>query len=126
MAVLAVGEMWLHSALSLVTEMKSEPRKTPSTPGTSNSAAASGEILADSEVRKSRGSPTSTSRPGRNFRVAGFGVAAGIALFLDHATNDYRIDVVVERAELDDRGMVCDLDVLEAALHAAVPKLLKW
>jgi 6-pyruvoyltetrahydropterin/6-carboxytetrahydropterin synthase len=30
--------------------------------------------------------------------------------------HDYRIDVVVEREGLDDRGMVCDLDVLEAAL----------
>jgi 6-pyruvoyltetrahydropterin/6-carboxytetrahydropterin synthase len=30
--------------------------------------------------------------------------------------HDYRIDVVVDREELDDRGMVCDLDVLEAAL----------
>ena len=31
--------------------------------------------------------------------------------------HDYRLDVVVEREKLDDRGMVCDLDVLEAALH---------
>ena len=30
--------------------------------------------------------------------------------------HDYRLDVVVEREKLDDRGMVCDLDVLEAAL----------
>jgi 6-pyruvoyltetrahydropterin/6-carboxytetrahydropterin synthase len=30
--------------------------------------------------------------------------------------HDYRIDIVVERDGLDDRGMVCDLDVLEAAL----------
>lgn len=30
--------------------------------------------------------------------------------------HDYRIDVVVSRGQLDDRGMVCDLDVLEAAL----------
>ncbi len=30
--------------------------------------------------------------------------------------HDYRLEVVVERNELDDRGMVCDLDVLEAAL----------
>ena len=30
--------------------------------------------------------------------------------------HDYRIEVVVERRELDERGMVCDLDVLEAAL----------
>ena len=32
-------------------------------------------------------------------------------------SHDYRLDVVVERDGLDDRGMVCDLDVLEAALH---------
>ncbi|HWM21847.1 MAG TPA: 6-carboxytetrahydropterin synthase [Ilumatobacteraceae bacterium] len=31
--------------------------------------------------------------------------------------HDYRLDVVVEREKLDDRGMVCDLDVLEAALQ---------
>jgi len=32
-------------------------------------------------------------------------------------THDYRLDVVVEREKLDDRGMVCDLDVLDAALQ---------
>jgi 6-pyruvoyltetrahydropterin/6-carboxytetrahydropterin synthase len=31
-------------------------------------------------------------------------------------SHDYRLEVVVERSELDERGMVCDLDVLEAAL----------
>ena len=30
--------------------------------------------------------------------------------------HDYRIEVVVDREQLDDRGMVCDLDGLEAAL----------
>jgi 6-pyruvoyltetrahydropterin/6-carboxytetrahydropterin synthase len=30
--------------------------------------------------------------------------------------HDYKIEVLVGRAELDGRGMVCDLDVLEAAL----------
>ena len=30
--------------------------------------------------------------------------------------HDYRVDVVLEREKLDDRGMVCDLDVLDAAL----------
>ena len=34
-------------------------------------------------------------------------------------SHDYRLEVVVERAELDDRGMVCDLDVLDAALADA-------
>lgn len=32
--------------------------------------------------------------------------------------HDYRIEVVIERAELDGRGMVCDLDVLDAALQS--------
>ena len=32
--------------------------------------------------------------------------------------HEYRIEVVVERERLDDRGMVCDLDVLDAALAA--------
>ena len=31
--------------------------------------------------------------------------------------HDYRLDVVVEREKLDERGMVCDLDVLDAALQ---------
>ncbi|MGH9276912.1 MAG: 6-pyruvoyl trahydropterin synthase family protein, partial [Acidimicrobiales bacterium] len=31
-------------------------------------------------------------------------------------SHDYRIEVVVEREALDERGMVCDLDVLDAAL----------
>jgi 6-pyruvoyltetrahydropterin/6-carboxytetrahydropterin synthase len=33
--------------------------------------------------------------------------------------HDYRIEVVVERDDLDERAMVCDLDVLQAALDAA-------
>jgi 6-pyruvoyltetrahydropterin/6-carboxytetrahydropterin synthase len=30
--------------------------------------------------------------------------------------HDYRIEIVLERGELDERDMVCDLDVLEAAI----------
>jgi len=30
--------------------------------------------------------------------------------------HDYRIEIVVDREQLDGRGMVCDLDVLEARL----------
>ncbi len=37
--------------------------------------------------------------------------------------HDYRIEVVVRRAELDERGMVCDLDVLDAALQGAVAEV---
>src|SRR6266568_531728 len=36
--------------------------------------------------------------------------------------HDYRIEIVVDREQLDGRGMVCDLDVLEAALTA----LTRW
>ncbi len=37
--------------------------------------------------------------------------------------HDYRLELVVERAELDGRGMVCDLDVLDAALAALADKV---
>ncbi|MGH9135015.1 MAG: 6-pyruvoyl trahydropterin synthase family protein [Ilumatobacteraceae bacterium] len=32
-------------------------------------------------------------------------------------SHDYRLDVIVEREQLDARGMVCDLDILDAALQ---------
>lgn len=32
-------------------------------------------------------------------------------------SHDYRLEVLVEREALDDRGMVCDLDVLDAVLQ---------
>ena len=31
--------------------------------------------------------------------------------------HDYRLEVLVERERLDERGMVCDLDLLDAALQ---------
>ena len=37
--------------------------------------------------------------------------------------HDYRIDIAVDRAQLDDRGMVCDLDVLDAALTELTSKV---
>ena len=37
--------------------------------------------------------------------------------------HDYRVEVIVERPTLDERGMVCDLDVVEAALADAVGAL---
>lgn len=37
--------------------------------------------------------------------------------------HDYRIEIVVERAALDPRGMVCDLDVLDAALQALADEI---
>jgi 6-pyruvoyltetrahydropterin/6-carboxytetrahydropterin synthase len=41
----------------------------------------------------------------------------------DLHAHDYRIEIVVGRAALDPRGMVCDLDVVEAALRDAVGAL---
>jgi 6-pyruvoyltetrahydropterin/6-carboxytetrahydropterin synthase len=37
--------------------------------------------------------------------------------------HDYRIDVVVGRDELDEHGMVCDLDALRAALQAIAARI---
>ena len=37
--------------------------------------------------------------------------------------HDYRIDVVVERDGVDDRGVVCDLDVLRAGLDEVLGRL---
>jgi 6-pyruvoyl-tetrahydropterin synthase len=37
--------------------------------------------------------------------------------------HDYRIDVVVGRRELDQHGMVCDLDALRAALQAIAGRI---
>lgn len=37
--------------------------------------------------------------------------------------HDYRIDVVVERAELDERGMVCDLDLLGESLREIAARI---
>jgi 6-pyruvoyltetrahydropterin/6-carboxytetrahydropterin synthase len=37
--------------------------------------------------------------------------------------HDYRLDVVVRRAQLDEQGMVCDLDVLDAALKEIVRRI---
>lgn len=35
-------------------------------------------------------------------------------------SHDYRIEAIVSSTELDDRGMVCDIDVLGSALNAAI------
>lgn len=37
--------------------------------------------------------------------------------------HDYRVDVVVGRERLDERAMVCDLDVLEAALSETLGRV---
>jgi 6-pyruvoyltetrahydropterin/6-carboxytetrahydropterin synthase len=37
--------------------------------------------------------------------------------------HDYRVQLTVRRAELDERGMVCDLDILDGALGDLVRRL---
>jgi 6-pyruvoyltetrahydropterin/6-carboxytetrahydropterin synthase len=37
--------------------------------------------------------------------------------------HDYRIEIVVSRDRLDDRGMVCDLDVLDEALSRLTERI---
>ena len=41
----------------------------------------------------------------------------------DLHAHDYRIEIVVERETLDERGMVCDLDLVDRALGDAVGAL---
>ncbi len=38
-------------------------------------------------------------------------------------THDYRVEVIASRSELDDRGMVCDLDLLESVVARAVREI---
>ena len=38
-------------------------------------------------------------------------------------SHDYRLDVVVRRDDLDERGMVVDLDLLDEALRAAAARI---
>lgn len=40
--------------------------------------------------------------------------------------HEYRVEVRAERERLDDRGMVCDLDVLTASLDAVVDRLREY
>ena len=61
---------------AFVTEMKSCPKYTPETPGTANREEARGERAAAWASRASKVDSGITTRPGRNFRVAGFGVAS--------------------------------------------------
>ena len=38
-------------------------------------------------------------------------------------SHNYRLEVIVGRDELDDRGMVCDLDVLDAAVRETADRV---
>src|SRR5947209_4449431 len=70
------GVRCCQSPPALVTATKSEPRNTPATPGIANRCSASGDWVADCASRMSSVPLASTVRPGRNLRVAGFGVAS--------------------------------------------------
>lgn len=62
---------------------------------------------------------TGTSATVRSFHVMpGMAPPEG-----EYHSHDYRFDVVVTREELDERGMVVDLDVLDAALDDLVRRL---
>src|ERR1700730_7560024 len=76
MAPRIAGSSCCHSVSDLVTVMKSEPKNTPVTPAISNSRSASGDLAATSRFGRSSVPSGSTVRPGRNFRVAGFGVVS--------------------------------------------------
>ena len=72
-----IGDRTCQSrSADLVTVTKSEPKNTRSTPSTANSLFARGEGPAVSAVAKSIVPFSMTTRPGRNFRVEGFGVCS--------------------------------------------------
>src|ERR1700733_8999024 len=64
------------SASSLLTEMKSEPRNTPTTPGTPKRRCARGERSQSSALVKLAEPTGMTARPGRNLSEAGLGVCS--------------------------------------------------
>ena len=72
------GFSWYQSpSASFVTVIKSAPRKTPVTCGRANSRSASGDTRAAASASVKFAVPEAmTMRPGRNFRVAGFGVCS--------------------------------------------------
>ena len=65
-----------------------------------------------------------TCEVGLSRRVRAFHVMPGMpgpeGQLHDH---DYQIEIVVDREQLDGRGMVCDLDVLEAALAGLTSRI---
>jgi 6-pyruvoyltetrahydropterin/6-carboxytetrahydropterin synthase len=67
----------------------------------------------------SRGFEVGASRPLRALHRLPWGSEAE----REPHEHDYRIEVVVESAGLDERGVVCDLDVLQAALGDVLGRL---
>jgi 6-pyruvoyl-tetrahydropterin synthase len=61
---------------------------------------------------------------GTALRVTAFHVMPGmLPPEGERHSHDYRLDVVVRRDDLDERGMVVDLDVLDSALGAAARRV---
>ena len=59
---------------------------------------------------------------GTALQVRAFHVMPGMPLPEgERHSHDYRLDVVVRRDDLDERGMVVDLDLLDRALDARQP-----
>src|SRR6516162_2092408 len=76
MAPRIAGLICCQSPAVLVTEIKSAPKKTPVIFGISNNRSASGDCAAASLLCMSSVPDSRTGRPGRNFKVAGLGVAS--------------------------------------------------
>ena len=74
MAPSTIGLSACQSPWLLVTVTKSGPNMTPDTPSISKSRVARGDFWAEAAVGKSAAPAFRTSRPGRNFMVAGLGV----------------------------------------------------
>ena len=71
-----------------------------------------------------KGVPQVSCEVGLNASVRAFHIMPGMpAPEGELHSHDYRIDLVVGRDKLDDRGMVCDLDVLQAALDELTGKI---
>ena len=79
---------------------------------------------------------SSTSRCAINSAVYEAGTALQVRAFHvmpgmpppegERHSHDYRLEVVVRRDDLDERGMVLDLDLLDQALRGAAGRSTAW
>ena len=76
MAPRMLGLRCAQSPSDLVTDTKSEPKKTPDTPSIENRAWASAGLAGRLRVADVERACSITVLPGRNFRVAGLGVVS--------------------------------------------------
>jgi 6-pyruvoyltetrahydropterin/6-carboxytetrahydropterin synthase len=76
------------------------------------------------ELTAEPGAAAATYETGTAARVRAYHVMPGMPPPEgERHSHDYRLDVVVRRDRLDDRGMVVDLDLLGAALGGAAAEL---